>query len=46
MLPGILRAVTHLAITDEDIDHASDAIPRALGVQRSPAKKNASAAST
>jgi threonine aldolase len=31
-LPGVLRAVTHLAITDEDIDRASDAIPRALGV--------------
>ena len=46
MLPGILRAVTHLAISDEDIDRASDAIPRALGVQRSPAKKNASAATT
>jgi threonine aldolase len=32
MLPGVLRAVTHLAITDDDIDFASDAIPRALGV--------------
>ncbi|MEP6910395.1 MAG: GntG family PLP-dependent aldolase [Actinomycetota bacterium] len=32
MLPGVLRAVTHLAITDDDIDRASDAIPRALGV--------------
>jgi threonine aldolase len=32
MLPGVLRAVTHPAITDEDIDLASDAIPRALGV--------------
>jgi threonine aldolase len=32
ILPGVLRAVTHLGITDEDIDLASDAIPRALGV--------------
>ena len=32
MRPGVLRAVTHLAITDEDIDVASEAIPRALGV--------------
>jgi hypothetical protein len=32
MRPGVLRAVTHLGITDEDIDLASDAIPRALGV--------------
>jgi threonine aldolase len=32
MLPGVLRAVTHLAITDEDVDRASEAIPRALGV--------------
>jgi threonine aldolase len=32
MLPGVLRAVTHLGITDEDIDVAIEAIPRALGV--------------
>jgi threonine aldolase len=42
--PGILRAVTHLDITDEDIDRAAEAIPRGLGAQRSPARKNASAA--
>ena len=29
--PTRLRAVTHLDITDEDIDQALDAIPRALG---------------
>jgi len=46
LLPGLLRAVTHLGITDEDIEHATAAIPRGLGVQRSPARKNASAAST
>lgn len=28
---GILRAVTHLDVTDEDIDRALEAIPRALG---------------
>jgi threonine aldolase len=30
--PGVLRAVTHLGIEDDDIDRALDAIPRALGV--------------
>jgi threonine aldolase len=44
---GILRAVTHLDLTDDDIERAAAAIPRALGVdQRSPARKNASAAAT
>jgi threonine aldolase len=46
LLPGVLRAVTHLGITDEDIDHAIEAIPRALGAQRSPAMKNAAATPT
>jgi threonine aldolase len=32
MKPGVLRAVTHLDITDEDVDQAIDLIPRALGV--------------
>jgi threonine aldolase len=45
-LPGRVRAVTHLGIGDEDIERAIDAIPRGLGVQRSPATKNATAAST
>ncbi len=31
--PTILRAVTHLDITDEDIDAALEAIPRALGAR-------------
>jgi len=30
--PGVLRAVTHLGIDDDDIDRALEAIPRALGV--------------
>jgi threonine aldolase len=30
--PGVLRAVTYLGITDDDIDRAAEAIPRALGV--------------
>jgi threonine aldolase len=30
--PGLLRAVTHLDITDDDITRAVEAIPRALGV--------------
>jgi len=42
--PGVLRAVTHLGIGDDDIDEAIAAIPRALGAQpRSPATKNAPA---
>ena len=32
LLPGLLRAVTHLGITDGEIDRASEAIPRGLGV--------------
>ena len=31
--PTVLRAVTHLDISDEDIDVALDAIPRALGAR-------------
>ena len=31
--PGVLRAVTHLDVSDEDIDGALDAIPRALGAR-------------
>jgi threonine aldolase len=30
--PGVLRAVTYLGVTDDDIERAIDAIPRALGV--------------
>ena len=30
--PTVVRAVTHLDITDEDIDEAIDAIPAALGL--------------
>ena len=30
--PGVLRALTHLDITDDDVDRAVDLIPRALGV--------------
>ena len=44
--PGVLRAVTHLGIGNEDIDHAIESIPRALGAQRSPAMKNAAATTT
>ncbi len=31
--PGVLRAVTHLDVSDEDVDGALDAIPRALGAR-------------
>jgi threonine aldolase len=30
--PTVLRAVTHLGITDDDVDRAAELIPRALGV--------------
>jgi len=30
--PGVLRAVTHLDIDDDDVEHALEAVPRALGV--------------
>jgi hypothetical protein len=29
--PGVLRIATYLGVTDEDVDRAADAIPRALG---------------
>jgi threonine aldolase len=35
--PTILRAVTHLDITDEDIDRAAELVPQALGATRVPA---------
>jgi threonine aldolase len=30
--PGVLRAVTHLDVTDEDVDEALELVPRALGL--------------
>ena len=30
--PTVLRAVTHLDVSDEDIERAIELIPRALGV--------------
>jgi hypothetical protein len=30
--PTVLRAVTHLDVSDDDIERAIDLIPRALGV--------------
>jgi threonine aldolase len=30
--PGVLRALTHLDVDDEDVDAAIDRIPKALGV--------------
>jgi threonine aldolase len=30
--PGVLRVATHLGVTDDDIDRASELIPRALGL--------------
>ena len=31
MRPGFLRAVTHLDLTDDDIDRAAELVPQALG---------------
>ena len=42
--PGVLRAATHLGITDADVDGALDAIPQAF--YRSPASKKATATAT
>ncbi|MGH3079730.1 MAG: threonine aldolase family protein [Gaiellaceae bacterium] len=41
-----LRAVTHLGVTDDDIEQAIEIAPRALLDQRSPAKKKATATAT
>ena len=35
--PGVLRAVTHLGVSDDDIDQAIEIIPDALGVTRTAA---------
>jgi len=35
--PTILRAVTHLGISDEDVDRAAELVPLALGATRVPA---------
>jgi threonine aldolase len=32
--PGFMRAVTHLGVTDDDIDRAIELIPRALAADR------------
>jgi threonine aldolase len=44
--PTVLRAVTHLGVTDDDIDQAIEIVPAALLGQRSPAAKNATATAT
>jgi threonine aldolase len=31
--PGVLRAVTHLDLTDDDVEHARSAVPAALGAR-------------
>jgi hypothetical protein len=33
MKAGVLRAVTHLDVTDSDVDRALEAVPRALGAR-------------
>jgi threonine aldolase len=44
--PTILRAVTHLGVTDDAIEQAIEIVPAALLGQRSPATKNAAATAT
>jgi hypothetical protein len=29
--PGVLRAVTSIEVDDDDVEHALEAVPRALG---------------
>jgi threonine aldolase len=31
--PGVLRAITYLGITDDDVEHAAEIIPRVLGLR-------------
>ena len=42
--PGVLRAITHLDVTDDDIDQAIELIPEALGATRTAAPRARSAA--
>lgn len=44
--PNVLRAVTHLGVTDEEIEQAIEIAPQALRDQRSPAAKKATATAT
>lgn len=44
--PDVLRAVTHLGVTDEEIEQAIEIAPQALRDQRSPAAKKATATAT
>src|SRR4029077_9510011 len=37
--PGMLRAMTHLDVTDDDIDQAIELIPEALGATRTAAPR-------
>jgi threonine aldolase len=37
--PGVLRAITHLDVTDDDIDQALELIPEALGATRTAAPR-------
>jgi threonine aldolase len=37
--PGVMRAVTHLDVSDEDIDQALELIPEALGATRTAAPR-------
>jgi threonine aldolase len=44
--PSVLRAVTHIDVTDDDIEQAIELTPQALLDQRSPATKKAAATAT
>ena len=37
--PGVMRAVTHLDVSDEDIEQALELIPEALGATRTAAPR-------
>jgi threonine aldolase len=44
--PSVLRAVTHIDVTDDDIEQAIELAPQALLDQRSPTTKKAAATAT
>ncbi len=40
VIPGVLRALTHLDLTDDDVERAIELVPRALGVRARPSRRS------
>src|SRR5581483_819753 len=40
VIPGVLRALTHLDLTDDDVERAIELVPRALGVPARPSRRS------